>query len=305
MSEGGMKESNSESISAPALRGNRNHGLTVKLLHFAKDKPLGAVGAVIILSFCIIAAIAPLIAPFDPLAIDSTRMLMSPNSINLFGTDQFGRDILSRMIWGARTSLLVGFAAVFLGTTTGAFLGLVSGFFGGKLDTLIQRAMDTLMAFPMLVLALALVAALGASLSNVIFALAVVIMPNAARVICSAVLSVRERPFVEAAHNMGFSRWRILFRHILPNCFAPFIILATAAIGSAILSEASLSFLGLGTPPPSPSWGGMLSGKTQRYMTQAPWLAIYPGLGLTLIVFGFNFLGDALRDILDPKLRSR
>jgi len=276
-----------------------------RLLGVARKKPLGAVGACIILVFCCVALFAPWIAPFDPLAIDSNNLLTPPNSVNWFGTDEFGRDIFSRLIWGARISLFVGFMAVLLGTTLGSLLGLVSGFFGGRLDTVIQRIMDTLMAFPMLVLALAMVAALGPSIRNVIIALAVVIMPNAARVLRSTVLSVKEKPFVEAAKNLGFSKARILFKHVLPNCIAPFIILATAGLGSAILSEASLSFLGLGTPPPEPSWGAMLSGKTQRYMTEAPWLAIFPGLAITFVVFGFNFLGDALRDFLDPRLRSR
>ena len=280
-------------------------GPMAKLWRFIRHKPLGAIGGLIILVFCLVAVFAPLIAPFDPIKIDSTRLLLAPNTQNLMGTDEFGRDIFSRLVYGARISLLVGLMAVVLGTTTGAILGLISGFFGGKLDAIIQRIMDTLMAFPMLVLALAMVAALGSSIQNVIIALAVVIMPNASRVIRSTTLSVRERPFVEAAYSLGFSKWRILFRHVLPNCIAPYIILATAALGSAILSEASLSFLGLGTPPPEPSWGAMLSGKTQRYMTEAPWLAIFPGLAITLVVFGFNFLGDALRDILDPKLRSR
>lgn len=272
---------------------------------FVYSKPLGAIGGIIIVVFCIVAAAAPLLAPYDPLQIHTDRLLMPPGPEHLLGTDQFGRDILSRLIWGARISLFVGLVAVILGTTTGAILGLISGFFRGKVDMAIQRIMDVLMAFPMLVLALAMVAALGSSIQNVIIALAVVIMPNAARVIRSSALSVRERPFVEAAHNLGLSKWRILFRHVLPNCVAPYIVLATAAFGSAILTEASLSFLGLGTPPPSPSWGGMLSGRAQAYMVDAPWLAIFPGLAITIVVFGFNFFGDALRDAFDPRLRSR
>ncbi|MBB4650614.1 peptide/nickel transport system permease protein [Aminobacter niigataensis] len=293
------------SDTSAATRSPRKKSRLAKTLSLMRKKPLGAIGGVIILVFCLVALFAPWLAPFDPLKIDSSNLLTPPNASNWFGTDEFGRDILSRLIWGARISLFVGLSAVLLGTTTGSVLGLISGYFGGKLDSLIQRVMDTLMAFPMLVLALAMVAALGSSVRNVIIALAVVIMPNAARVIRSSALTVREKPFVEAAHNLGLSTWRILFRHVLPNCVAPFIILATAGLGSAILSEASLSFLGLGTPPPEPSWGAMLSGKTQRYMTEAPWLAIFPGLAITLVVFGFNFLGDALRDILDPKLRSR
>jgi len=274
------------------------------LARMARSKPLGAAGRIIIVVFVTVAVLAPWIAPFDPYAIDSRNLLKAPSARNWLGTDEFGRDVLSRIIWGARISLTVGFGAVAMGTTTGALLGLVGGYLGGRLDYLIQRVVDVLMAFPLLVLALAMVAALGPSIRNVIFALAIVIAPNAARVVRSSALSIREKPFVEAAVNLGYSRWRIIFRHVLPNCLAPFIILATAGLGAAILTEASLSFLGLGTPPPEPSWGTMLSGKTQTYFADAPWLAIFPGLAISLVVFGFNFCGDALRDLLDPRLRS-
>lgn len=272
---------------------------------FGRRNPLGAIGIGIIVVFVLVAAFAPWLAPHDPYAMDSSVILAPPGPGHWMGTDDFGRDVMSRIIWGSRISLTVGLIAVGLGTTTGAIIGMVSAYFGGKLDYAVQRLMDMLMAFPMLVLALAMVAALGSSISNVILALAVVIAPNAARVIRSSVLSIKEKPFIEAAQNLGYSHTRILFAHILPNCLAPYIILATAGLGGAILSEASLSFLGLGAVPPEPSWGAMLSGKTQRYMTEAPWLAIFPGLAITLVVFGFNFLGDALRDILDPRLRLR
>jgi peptide/nickel transport system permease protein len=221
------------------------------------------------------------------------------------GTDEYGRDILSRVIWGSRVSVFVGFLAVGLGTTVGALLGLFSGYIGGWFDYCVQRVVDMLMAFPMLILALAMVSVLGAAIHNVIIALAIVIMPNACRVIRSSVLSLRQRPYVEASYNLGFSHLRIIFGQIMPNAFATYIILATAGLGNAILSEAALSFLGLGTPAPEPSWGGMLSGRTQGLMVEAPWLAIFPGLAITLVVFGFNFLGDALRDLLDPRLRNR
>lgn len=276
-----------------------------KAWHFARRNPMGALGIGIIVIFIIIALLAPWLAPHDAYLMDSAAILAAPSANHWMGTDEFGRDVMSRIIWGSRISLYVGLIAVGIGTTSGAVIGMVSAYFGGKLDYVVQRFMDMLMAFPMLVLALAMVAALGASIQNVILALAVVIMPNSARVIRSSVLSIKEKPFIEAAKNLGFSHARILFVHILPNCLAPYIILATAGLGGAILSEASLSFLGLGTVPPEPSWGAMLSGKTQRYMAEAPWLAIFPGLAITLVVFGFNFLGDALRDILDPRMRMR
>jgi peptide/nickel transport system permease protein len=275
------------------------------LLRFIRQKPLGTAGAVIVIGFCLVGIFAPALAPHDPFAMNSDKILTPPSWENPFGTDEFGRDVLTRVIVGSRISLMVGFASAGLGATIGAILGILGGYFGGKLDSVIQRTMDILLAFPMLVLALAMVTALGPSIVNVILALAIVVVPNSARVIRASALSVRERPFIEAAENLGYSKLRILVRHVLPNCVAPYIILVTAALATAILSEASLSFLGLGAPPPEPSWGAMLSGKTQTYMSEAPWLAIFPGLAISLVVFGFNFLGDALRDVLDPRLRLR
>lgn len=292
-------------LSEPAVSVSAaNPSVWKRLRRMARRKPLGAVGAGIILFFILVALFAPLISPFDPYAIDPNNLLAAPNGSNWLGTDEYGRDILSRIIWGARVSMFVGFMAIAIGSSSGALLGLISGYFGGRVDYVIQRFMDTLMAFPTLILALAMVAALGPSIQNVIIALAIVKLPNACRVIRATTLSIRERQFILAAKSVGLSHARILFVHILPNCIAPFIILATAGLGSAILSEAALSFLGLGTPPPQPSWGAMLSGKTQRYMIEAPWLAIAPGLAITIVVFGFNFLGDALRDLLDPHQRE-
>lgn len=278
---------------------------TATLLKMAKRRPLGAIGALIVLLLILVAAFAPWLAPYDPYKMNSSWLLSAPSAAHWMGTDEYGRDIMSRVMWGSRTSLVVGLLAVGLGTTTGAVLGLVSGYLGGTVDYVIQRLMDILLAFPGLVLALAMVAALGASVVNVVIALSFTIIPGASRVIRSSALALRETAFVDAAHNLGFSTPRIIFRHILPNCAAPYIIIATAALGGAILSEAGLSFLGLGTPPPAPSWGGMLSGSSQSAMTDAPWIAIFPGAAITLVVFGFNFLGDALRDLLDPKLRAR
>ncbi len=274
-------------------------------IKLARRRPLGAVGALIVLVLVVVAALAPWIAPYDPYKINSEALLLAPGWSHWMGTDEFGRDILSRIIWGARTSLTVGLLAVGLGTTSGAALGLVSGYLGGRADYIIQRCMDVLMAFPGLILALAMVAALGPSITNVVLALSITILPGPSRVLRASAMGLRELPFIDAARNLGFSNTRIVFRHILPNCVAPYIIIATSALGGAILSEAGLSFLGLGTPPPAPSWGSMLSGAAQRSMYEAPWLAIFPGLAITIVLFGFNFLGDALRDLLDPRLRNR
>lgn len=276
-----------------------------KLAKLARRRPLGAIAALIILTLIVVSALAPWLAPHDPFKINPAGLLKAPSLQNWMGTDEYGRDVMSRIIWGSRVSLLVGLMSVALGTTTGAVIGLITGYFGGKVDHIVQRIMDVLMAIPGLILALAMVAALGASIHNVVLALSLTIIPGASRVIRSSAVSLRESMFVDAARNLGYSNLRIIFRHIMPNCVAPYIIIATSALGSAILSEAGLSFLGLGTPPPSPSWGGMLSGSAQRFMTEAPWLAVFPGLAITLVVFGFSFLGDALRDLLDPRLRSR
>jgi peptide/nickel transport system permease protein len=291
--------------SVPAAATPGQPSLPRKLLKLARRRPLGAVGGLIVLALIIVATLAPWIAPYDPYKLNAAELLVAPNWSHWMGTDEFGRDILSRIIWGARTSLTVGLLAVGLGTTTGAALGLVSGYLGGRADYIIQRCMDVLMAFPGLILALAMVAALGPSITNVVLALSITILPGPSRVLRASAIGLRELPFIDAARNLGYSNTRIVFRHILPNCVAPYIIIATSALGGAILSEAGLSFLGLGTPPPSPSWGSMLSGAAQRSMYEAPWLAIFPGLAITIVLFGFNFLGDALRDLLDPRLRNR
>jgi peptide/nickel transport system permease protein len=272
--------------------------------HFVRAKPLGALGGIIIVAMVVMALFASLLAPYDPYELRISQMFASPGRTFLLGTDEYGRDLLSRLLYGARVSLYVGLLAVGFGTTSGALLGLVSGYFRGKTDFVLQRLMDWLMAFPTLVLALAIVAALGQSTFNVILAVAVVIVPTAARVIRATVLTVREQAFVEAGRAIGCSDGRLLFQHILPNCLAPYLILATAGLGNAILAEAALSFLGLGTPPPEPSWGTMLSGAAQQYVWRAPWMAIFPGAAISLAVFGFNLFGDALRDVLDPRLRG-
>lgn len=275
------------------------------VLSFVQRKPMGAMGAFIIIVMVLMALLADVIAPYDAYELRIDRQFVEPGSEFWFGTDEYGRDLFTRVLYGSRTSLLVGFLAVALGTTTGSVLGLVSGYFGGRIDTVIQRVMDSMMAIPTLVLALAIIAGFGRSRINVILAIAIVLIPTASRVIRSSVLSVRQHAYVEAAQSIGCPNHRILFIHIMPNCMAPYLIIATVALGGAILSEASLSFLGLGTPPPEPSWGEMLSGAAQKYVRQAPWMGIFPGIAISLAVFGFNMLGDGLRDFLDPRLRSR
>jgi peptide/nickel transport system permease protein len=270
---------------------------------FLRREPLGAIGAALFLAMILVAVLAPVIAPHDPLDIRGSLTYRMPSVSAPFGTDKFGRDIFSRVLYGARISLYVGTLTVAFGTTFGLLIGLFSGYIGGALDTVVQRIVDSFQAFPPLILALAVVAALGQHLNNVVFALAVVTWPVASRVVRSAVLSQRKMLYVEAARAMGCRDARIVLRHILPNVFSVYLILATSALGAAILTEAALSFLGAGIPPPTPSWGTMLNeGATTAVVY--PWIPIFPGIAISLAVFAFNFLGDGLRDYLDPRLRG-
>ena len=243
--------------------------------------------------------------PIAVLGLQRNAKFTSPNGTYWLGTDEFGRDVFSRIVHGARISLRVGFVSVILGTAVGAVLGMVSGYIGGRFDMIVQRIMDALMALPGLILALMVVAALGVGEIPVIIAIALSLGPNANRLLRAQCLSIKERPYVEAARAVGASDTRIIAGHILPNSLAPFLIIATAGLGAAILVEASLSFLGFGVPPPAPSWGGMLTGNAQQFALSAPWLAIVPGVAISLAVFAFNVLGDALRDVWDPRLRGR
>jgi peptide/nickel transport system permease protein len=270
---------------------------------FARRRPLGAIGAAIILLMILAAILAGFVAPFDPLATDYAAMLQAPSSAHWFGTDSYGRDVLSRIIYGSRTALWVGFASSFLGATLGAIIGVASAYFGGKVDLVLQRFMDLLLSFPLIVLALVVVAILGNGTANVILAIMVPMLPRCALVLRSSALALREMPFVEAARALGFGHMRIIFRHMLPNVMASYLIMLTAFLGQAILLEASLSFLGLGVTEPQAAWGLMLRGAAVEFAERAPWMAIYPGIAISLSVFAFNLLGDSLRDAFDPKLR--
>ncbi len=274
------------------------------ILHFARSQPMAAASALIFVIVIAMAVLAPVIAPYDPLAPLPADRLQSPSRDHFFGTDDIGRDVFSRVVYGARVSLLVGLATVGIGVGAGTLLGIVSGFRGGLFDTVVQRILDSIMSIPALILAITVASVIGTGTINTILPIAVVIIPTNARVIRSTVLSLKGRQFVEAAEVVGCSSWRIMYRHILPNTLAPVFVLASIWLGNAIIIEASLSFLGLGTPPPNPSWGNMLSGAGRAFLERAPWIAIFPGLAITLVVLAMNLLGDGLRDALDPRLRG-
>ena len=266
----------------------------------AKSKPLGSVGGFIVLVLVLLAVLAPVITTVDPVAQDADNILLAPGPNHWLGTDNLGRDLWSRIAHGAWISLGVGFSSIALGSVVGGLAGLVGGYYGKLADALLQQLSDALMAFPTLVLALGIVAILGASTMNVIVAIALVQMPRAARVVRSQALAIKSMEYIAASKLVGGDSMQIMFKHVMPHCLAPFIVISTNALGIAIVLEASLSFLGLGIPAPEPSWGGMLAGPGRDYFNVAPWMAIWPGLAITLSVYGFNLLGDAIRDILDP-----
>ena len=282
---------------------NATHGWR-RLGFFARRYVLGTVGLVIMATFVLTALFADLIGRYSPLTVDSAHALAHPGWQHWMGTDSFGRDVWARIIHGARISLAVGIGSTALGSSIGVIIGLTSGYLSGWVDLVFQRVTDILQALPLLVLALVMTAALGPSLPNVIIAIAIPLIPTVSRVIRANTLALREQPFVEAAKSIGMSEMRIALRHVLPNTLAPLIVLATAQLGSTILTEASLSFLGLGIPEPFPSWGRMLSESAAEYVRTAPWLVIFPGVAISLAVFGTNLFGDALRDILDPRQRG-
>jgi ABC-type dipeptide/oligopeptide/nickel transport system permease subunit len=270
-----------------------------------RKKPLGMASALLLLVLVLTAVFADVLAPYDPLEARPEIRLSAPSRAHPFGTDDIGRDVLSRIIYGSRISLWVGLLAVGIGTFAGMIIGLACGYWEGRLDIVLQRVMDAIQAIPGLVLALAIVSVLKPSTTNAMLAIAVVIIPGNSRIVRGAVLSAKQNRYVEAAQALGCRQLSILISHILPNVTAPILVIASIWLGNAILIEASLSFLGLGTQPPIPSWGLMLSSTGRAFMEQAPWLAVFPGLAISLAVFGFNLFGDTLRDAWDPKLRRR
>jgi peptide/nickel transport system permease protein len=290
--------------SEPAGEIVRTDDVWSRVRHHAASHPLGVVGAVIMAAFVFAAIFANFLTAYDPTATNPALALAPPSEAHWLGADSMGRDIYARIVFGARISLAVGLGSTFLGCALGVVLGLASGYLGGWIDLAIQRVVDVLQSVPLLVLALVMAASLGPALDNTIVAIAIPLVPYAARVIRSNTLALREQPFVEAARAIGMSEFRIAVRHVLPNTLAPLIVIATAQLGAAILTEASLSFLGLGVPEPHPSWGRMLSESAAEYVRVAPWLVIFPGVAISLAVFGTNLFGDALRDILDPRLRN-
>jgi peptide/nickel transport system permease protein len=270
---------------------------------FCVRNPLGAAGGFVVIVMIAMAAFADIATVYDPTRNNFGAMLEPPGAEYWLGTDQFGRDLYTRIVYGARTALLVGFVSSLVGATIGLILGVSSAYFGGRFDLVFQRVMDVLMAFPLIILALAVVSIFGTGTFNVILAITIPFIPRCARVVRSSALAVRETPYIDAARACGFSHTRIVLRHMVPNVMAPYLIMITAFVGQAILIEASLSFLGLGVQEPVPAWGLMLRGGAQEYAESAPWVAVFPGIAISLAVFGFNLFGDALRDWLDPKMK--
>src|SRR5580698_1560884 len=276
-----------------------------RALRFCRRQPLGTFGLVLVMIIAITGIFAEVLAPYNPTANDFAVMTEAPSLDHWLGTDQFGRDLLSRIIYGARTALIVGLTSAIVGGFAGLVLGVASAYFGGRLDLIFQRIFDVVMAFPLIIMALAVVAIFGTGVHNVIVAITIPLIPRCARVVRSSALAIREIPYVDAARACGYSHSRIILRHMVPNVMAPFLIMLTAFVGQAILAEASLSYLGLGVQEPTPAWGLMLQGGAEEYASTAPWIPVFPGLAIALSVFGISLFGDALRDALDPKLRDR
>jgi peptide/nickel transport system permease protein len=274
------------------------------LLHFIRAKPLGALGGGFVVLMIVLAIFADVIAPYDYNKRNLRERLEPPSFKHIMGTDNLGRDVFTRIVYGARVSITVGFGGIGLGVLLASMVGITSGYFGGWFDILFQRLVDAWQAFPWLVILLSLIAVLQPGMLTLIFAIGILSASGSSRIIRSATLAVKENQYIEAARAVGGSHARIIIRYILPNVFTVIIIIATIGLGGVILAESALSFLGFGVPPPFPSWGEMLSGSARVYMYRAPWLAIWPGVAISVAVFGFNMLGDALRDVLDPRLRG-
>jgi peptide/nickel transport system permease protein len=286
---------------ASSIPGGR---LLAAIWWFLRRKPLGALGGLIVVGMLVMAAFAERMAPYPYDEILRGARMKPPSAAYWLGTDNLSRDIWSRVVFGARVSVTVGFLTIGLATVLATALGVSSGYFGGAYDLVVQRVVDAWLSFPYLIIVLSVMAVLGPGLLNVVLSLALVIAAASSRVIRAATIAVAQHPYVEAARALGASHRRILLHHVLPNVTGTIIILATIGLGGVILAESALSFLGFGVPPPYPSWGGMLSGSGRTYMFRAPWMAIWPGVAISLAVFGFNMLGDALRDVLDPRLRG-
>jgi peptide/nickel transport system permease protein len=293
---------------AVGLRDDRSlprHGPFAAVWDFLCRQPVGAIGMFLVLAFGLAGIFADVLAPYNPTANDFAAMTESPSWAHLLGTDQLGRDLLSRILYGARTAFLVGLTSAMVGGFAGLFLGVASAYFGGHIDLWLQRFIDIFMAFPLIIMALAVVSIFGTGVENVIAAITIPLIPRCARVVRSSALAIREIPYVDAARALGYGHLRIILFHMVPNVMGPFLVIVTAFVGQAILAEASLSYLGLGVQEPVPAWGLMLQGGAEEYATTAPWIAVFPGLAIMLTVFGINLFGDSLRDVLDPKLRDR
>ena len=292
-------------LTVEAIRGQKKHSMIMELLiSLVKTKPLGTIGGIIVLVLFFTGIFADLIAPYDPAEVHLSETLSPPSSHYLLGTDNMGRDLLSRVIHGARISMIVGIAGSALAAVTGTLIGGTSGFLGGKVDMSIQRFVDAFMCFPPIFIMLTVMSMLGPGIVPIIFVLGIQSGIGQSRVIRSAVIGIKENTYFQAAVAIGSPSWRTFIKHVLPNIMAPIIIIFTVSMGAMILIEATLSFLGFGIPPPFPTWGGMLSGNARRYMFSAPWMAFWPGLCLAVVVYGMNMFGDGLRDILDPRLRG-
>jgi peptide/nickel transport system permease protein len=293
---------------ATALREDRSpapRGPFAAIWHFLRRQPVGAIGIFLVAVFGLAGVFADFLAPYNPTANDFSAMIEPPSWAHPLGTDQLGRDLLSRILYGARTAFIVGLVSALVGGFAGLILGVSSAYFGGYIDLWLQRIVDIFMAFPLIIMALAVVSIFGPGLENVIAAITIPLIPRCARVVRSSALAIREVPYVDAARALGYNHARIILFHMVPNVMAPFLVMVTAFVGQAILAEAALSYLGLGVQEPVPAWGLMLQGGAEEYATAAPWIAVFPGLAIMLTVFGINLFGDSLRDVLDPKLRER